>query len=207
MGCGQISTYESIQKKEVLSKTINESAISKKKENKTNKNKSYSSKPKMKKSENIILSKNEALASSAIPAAQTEEIQNKSISKKEETKKGENSITKKNEEIEKKPLLKNEEIKEDENKGPSIFEEKKNDGNQLISNNKNNIEKSKPESSLSNANEPGNNCNFIFSKMDMFIDDEDNPLEKYDYFKIDFTICNYIFIIPEHLAQLFSSFY
>ena len=41
----------------------------------------------------------------------------------------------------------------------------------------------------------------------MFIDEEDNPLKKYDYFKIDFTICNYIFITPEPLIELFSSFY
>ena len=36
---------------------------------------------------------------------------------------------------------------------------------------------------------------------------EEDPLKKYNYFKIDFTKCNYIFIIPEPLSNLFSSFY
>ena len=46
-----------------------------------------------------------------------------------------------------------------------------------------------------------------WNKIDMFIDMDKNPLEKYNYFKIDFTICNYLFIIPETFSNLFSSFY
>ena len=43
--------------------------------------------------------------------------------------------------------------------------------------------------------------------IEKFINEKDNPLKKFDYFKIDFTICNYIFITPERLTEQFSSFY
>ena len=46
-----------------------------------------------------------------------------------------------------------------------------------------------------------------WNKIDLFIDMEEDPLKKYHYFKIDFTEFNYIFIIPETLSNLFSSFY
>ena len=47
-----------------------------------------------------------------------------------------------------------------------------------------------------------------WNKIDIFIDMEDDPLKKYNYFKkIEFNKCNYIFIIPESLSELFSSFY
>ena len=37
---------------------------------------------------------------------------------------------------------------------------------------------------------------------------EEDPLKKYNYFKkIEFNKCNYIFIIPVSLSELFSSFY
>ena len=192
------------------------------KEAKKSENKLYSKKPEVKeyentqhsnqeikKGENILLPKKEEIKkdkTQSLPLP-IEETENKSISNKEEIKEGENSLFLKNEEIEKKPVLKKEEIKEGENKGSSILEEKKDDELQLNSNNKIIIDKSKPKSSLSNGNESGNINFFKFSKIDMFIDEEDNPLEKYDYFKIDFTICNYIFITPEPLIELFSSFY
>ena len=46
----------------------------------------------------------------------------------------------------------------------------------------------------------------------MFPDDdddeyEDDPLYQYNYFKIDFTICNYMFITPDPLIKIFSSVY
>ena len=48
-----------------------------------------------------------------------------------------------------------------------------------------------------------------WNKIDLFIGSEEEPLKKYDYFfkKIDFSKCNYSFIIPEPLSDLFSSFY
>ena len=48
-----------------------------------------------------------------------------------------------------------------------------------------------------------------WNKIDFFIGLEEVPLKKYDYFfkKIDFSKCNYCFIIPEPLSDLFSSFY
>ena len=47
-----------------------------------------------------------------------------------------------------------------------------------------------------------------WNKIDLLIDMEEDPLKKYNYFKkIEFNKCNYIFIIPEHLSELFSSFY
>ncbi len=47
-----------------------------------------------------------------------------------------------------------------------------------------------------------------WNKIDLFIDIEEDPLKKYNYFKkIEFNKCNYIFIIPESLSELFSSFY
>ena len=46
-----------------------------------------------------------------------------------------------------------------------------------------------------------------WNKIDLFIDMEEDPLKKFHYFKIDFTEFNYIFIIPETLSNLFSSFY
>ena len=47
-----------------------------------------------------------------------------------------------------------------------------------------------------------------WNKIDLFIDIEEDPLKKYDYFKnIEFDKCNYVFIIPESLSELFSSFY
>ena len=46
-----------------------------------------------------------------------------------------------------------------------------------------------------------------WNKIDLFIDMEEDSLKKYNYFKIDFNKFNYIFIIPEHLSNLFSSFY
>ena len=36
---------------------------------------------------------------------------------------------------------------------------------------------------------------------------EGEPLKKYNYFKIDFTICNYIFIVPEQMRSMFNQFY
>jgi len=36
---------------------------------------------------------------------------------------------------------------------------------------------------------------------------EGEPLKKYNYFKIDFTICNYIFIVPEQMRSMFDQFY
>ena len=116
----------------------------------------------------------------------------------------------KNEEIRKKPLLENKK-KEGENKVSSDINEKKDGENHLISNNKIIIEKSESKSSLSKENEKGNIVFKLYSKMDIIIDfytdEEDIPLEKYDYFKIDFTICNYLFIVPEPLKEIFSSFY
>ena len=47
-----------------------------------------------------------------------------------------------------------------------------------------------------------------WNKIDIFIDMEEDPLKKYNYFKkIEFNKCNYIFVIPESLSELFSSFY
>ena len=46
-----------------------------------------------------------------------------------------------------------------------------------------------------------------WNKIDMFIDMEEDPLKRYNYFDIDFGKCNYIFIIPESLCNIFSSFY
>ena len=47
-----------------------------------------------------------------------------------------------------------------------------------------------------------------WNKIDLFIDMEEDPLKKYNYFiKIEFNKCNYIFIIPVSLSELFSSFY
>ena len=49
-----------------------------------------------------------------------------------------------------------------------------------------------------------------WNQIDLFIGlEEENPLQKYDYYfkKIDFSKCNYTFIIPEQLSDLFSSFY
>ena len=44
-----------------------------------------------------------------------------------------------------------------------------------------------------------------WNKIDIFIDMEEDPLEPYK--KIEFNKCNYIFVIPESLSELFSSFY
>ena len=54
-----------------------------------------------------------------------------------------------------------------------------------------------------------NDDNFInyHNGMDSFLSIEGEPLKKYDYFKIDFTKCNYIFIVPQQFSEIFSSFY
>ena len=46
-----------------------------------------------------------------------------------------------------------------------------------------------------------------FNNIEAFINKEKDPLEDYDYFDIKFTICNYIFIVPEKYIEAFSSFY
>ena len=46
-----------------------------------------------------------------------------------------------------------------------------------------------------------------WNKIDLFVGFEKDPLKKYNFFKIRFNICNYIFIIPESFSLLFSSFY
>ena len=50
--------------------------------------------------------------------------------------------------------------------------------------------------------------NFLYcqNRMHMFLI-EGEPLKKYNYFKIDFTRCNYIFIVPEQFYDMFSRFY
>ena len=46
-----------------------------------------------------------------------------------------------------------------------------------------------------------------WNKIDLFVGFEKDPLKKYNFFKIRFNICNYIFVIPESFSLLFSSFY
>ena len=46
-----------------------------------------------------------------------------------------------------------------------------------------------------------------FNNIDAFINMEEDPLKDYDYFTIDFTNCNYIFIVPEQYSNKFNSFY
>ena len=48
-----------------------------------------------------------------------------------------------------------------------------------------------------------------WNKIDLFIGMEGDPLKKYDYYfkNIDFSKCNYCFIIPDHLSDVFISFY
>ncbi len=48
-----------------------------------------------------------------------------------------------------------------------------------------------------------------WNKIDSFIGSEEDPLKNYNYFfkKIDFSKCNYSFIIPEPFSDLFASFY
>ena len=45
------------------------------------------------------------------------------------------------------------------------------------------------------------------NKINLFINLEEHPLMKYNFFKISFNICHYIFIVPEQFSLLFSSFY
>ena len=66
----------------------------------------------------------------------------------------------------------------------------------------------KSESSLSKEKKLENSIyNQYSGKITLFLNMGRDPLEKYNYFKIDFTKCNYIFITPEPLSILFSSFY
>ena len=46
-----------------------------------------------------------------------------------------------------------------------------------------------------------------WNKIALFIDMENDPLKKYNYFKIDFSKNNYMLIIPESLSSLFSQLY
>ena len=49
-----------------------------------------------------------------------------------------------------------------------------------------------------------------WNQIDLFIGlEEENPLQKYDYYftKIDFSKCNYTFIISEQLSDLFIFFF
>ena len=46
-----------------------------------------------------------------------------------------------------------------------------------------------------------------WNKIDLFVGFEKDPLIKYNFFKMRFNICNYIFIVPESFSLLFSSFY
>ena len=51
------------------------------------------------------------------------------------------------------------------------------------------------------------NLDNLINKIELFIDLKGDLLKKYNYFKIDFQKYNYIFITPEPLILLFSSFY
>ena len=215
MDYGGLSAVKHDNENYMSSNSINESGKSKQNEIKLNIIGTSQKLSEIKKGENKSTSKIKIKKIKIIQSIpKKEEIAkggNKSLSKNEEIKKEGNILLSKNEESRKKPLLENKK-KEGENKVSSDIKEKKDGENQLISNNKIIIEKSESKSSLSKENAKGNIVFFkLYSKMDIIIDfytdEEDIPLEKYDYFKIDFTICNYLFIVPEPLNEIFSSFY
>ena len=193
MGCDQQITNENTEEKNVLSRKTNEENNSKHKKSKENNKMEQSHKPSnLEKKENIIISKK----------GRIKEGENKSVSKKDETKEGENQLTSKNEETEKNTLPKKEETKKGENKDLSNPFEKKDKNEQLNSNNNKIIIEKSENISMDMF------IRFIY----MFPDDdddeyEDDPLYQYNYFKIDFTICNYMFITPEPLIKIFSSVY
>ena len=56
-------------------------------------------------------------------------------------------------------------------------------------------------------NQENDNKDELWDNIDSFIKMEEDPIGKYDYLKIDFTNCNYIFIVPEKFSNKFSSFY
>ena len=152
---------------------------------------------------------------------------NLSISKEEEKKDIENLSIRKEEEImeknnisiSRKEKLNNDENTKKEEKNP-ISHKRDNKENEVISNSNgeeknnkniilplNNINDShKYENPLSKMNKLENKF-YSENKMNMFLTKEGNPLEKFNYFNIDFSNCNYMFIIPEQICDVFSSFY
>ena len=138
--------------------------------------------------------------------SQSPKIENGSNSKKN-NKKGTISKQKEVKDSENLSLSKQPEVKEDENISLSKQEDVKDGENISLSNNK--ILPEKTEQSSSKIKKLGNGniniCNF--NKIDLFISMEDDPLQKYNYFKIGFNKCNYMFIVPDHFSNLFSSFY
>ena len=53
------------------------------------------------------------------------------------------------------------------------------------------------------------NVNIFYAdeKIFSFIYIDENPMEKFNYFKNDFNICNYMFIVPNELVDVFSKNY
>jgi len=96
-----------------------------------------------------------------------------------------------------------EEKKENENKFNQEQEEKKE--NEIISLSNNIKDSEKYDNQLFKIKKMGN---FVYcqNSIHMFLIDGE-PLKKYNYFKIDFTRCNYIFIVPEQFCDMFSRFY
>ena len=191
-----------------------------------NENKSLQEQEMEKEKENKSISKNEGIKENKIIFStikedlkdddkkidikvEIKEDDNKKIDIKEETKEDNNK------KINIKDIIKEEDnkkinikdiIKEEDNNKIDIKEEKKDNDNKILSKNK--ILNEKSESVLSKEHKLEN---LFFPKfthrIDEFVIMKDDPLRKYNYFKIDFTKCNYIFITPEPLIQKFSSFY
>ena len=206
MGCSQCQTN-------------NEPRKSNKKENKKEKkaeNTSDSGKKEVKNDENKIESKiisipnkekgkvfNNVLLSKQVIIKEEEKKSNQEKEEKKEEEKNYNQEKEEKKEEEKNSNQEQEEKKEEEKKSNQEQEDKKEDKNISLSNNNNDSEQyDNPLFKIKNM------ANFVYCKNSIhtfLIDDE--PLKKYNYFKIDFTSCNYIFIIPEQFYSMFSNFY
>ena len=167
---------------------------------------------KEKENENISLIKSKDLIKndnrSFIKPLEVKENNSIIIPNKEETKIEEKLPSSKEKEYDNKIIKSEEKEKIDEdiqNSKEKKLKENKNISfsNNEISNEKKDIQSSSLEMNIINNDELL--LNYI--RFGRFIYLREEPLKNYGYFKIDFNICNYIFIVPEHLILSFSQFY
>ena len=216
MGCSSPSTKDNDNEnneKIIPSDKMSEKVISKQKEINFDKNISTLKPPEIKKNgEKTISSQSKdktieklSLSNQGIKKEEKNLISKQEIIQEEKINDENKSLSKQEELKDNESLLKQEDIKENE-KITSMKIEIIDKENKIIKKDK--ILNEKSESSLSKEKKVENSIYSQYSgKITLFLNMDRDPLEKYNYFKIDFTKCNYIFITPEPLSILFSSFY